>query len=479
MATTAPTPDRTVSREEKKVLAGTLIGTTIEWYDFFIYAQAAGFILATHFFNPLGEESAALAQVVSWASLGISFLFRPLGAVVAGHLGDKLGRKAVLVMTLVGMGGATALIGLLPTYAAIGIWAPILLVLLRVLQGFSAGGEWGGAALMAVEHAPRGKRGFFGAFPQIGVPLGMLLATLFMFAMTSALSPEQFEAWGWRVPFLSSVVLIVVGFAIRRSVDESPVFQEMQLRRAESSAPLGRLLRSNKREVALAALIFAGNNAAGYMVIAFFASYGTKVLGMSRADTLVATLVGGIGWLVFTMLGGWISDRLGRVRTFQLGYAICILWAVPLWFLLDTASLPLFALAIFVLTIGLGPSYGPQSAMYAEMFPARVRFSGVSIGYAFGSIIGGAFAPMIAQLLLNRTGQGWVIGLYIAGICLVSLIAVSFVRRSDQDSDLHVAEVHEEYLEQHPEFVEQHPTDAQHLLENSGGDPSIIERPGR
>ena len=479
MTAAAPPQARPVSREEKKVLAGTLIGTTIEWYDFFIYAQAAAFILATHFFEPLGEESASLAQVISWASLGISFLFRPLGAIVAGHMGDKLGRKTVLVVTLVGMGGATALIGPLPTYATIGVWAPILLVLLRVLQGFSAGGEWGGAALMAVEHAPKGKRGFFGAFPQIGVPLGMLLATLFMFAMTSLLSPEQFEAWGWRVPFLSSVVLIIVGYVIRRTVDESPVFKEMQLRKAESSAPLGQLLRSNKREVVLAALIFAGNNAAGYLVIAFFASYGTKVLGMSRADTLAASLIGGLGWLIFTMFGGWISDRLGRVRTFQLGYAIIILWAIPMWFLLNTASLPLFALAIFVLTIGLGPSYGPQSALYAEMFPARVRFSGVSIGYAFGSIIGGAFAPMIAQLLLNRTGSAWAIGIYISALCLVSFIAVSMVRRSDQDSELHVAEVHEEYFEEHPDFVEQHPTAAQRLLADSGGDPSSIERPER
>ncbi|WP_082803423.1 MFS transporter [Kocuria palustris] len=479
MTAAAPPQARPVSREEKKVLAGTLIGTTIEWYDFFIYAQAAAFILATHFFEPLGEESASLAQVISWASLGISFLFRPLGAIVAGHMGDRLGRKTVLVVTLVGMGGATALIGLLPTYATIGVWAPILLVLLRVLQGFSAGGEWGGAALMAVEHAPKGKRGFFGAFPQIGVPLGMLLATLFMFAMTSLLTPEQFEAWGWRVPFLSSVVLIIVGYLIRRSVDESPVFKEMQLRKAESSAPLGQLLRSNKREVVLAALIFAGNNAAGYLVIAFFASYGTKVLGMSRTDTLAASLIGGLGWLIFTMFGGWISDRLGRVRTFQLGYAIIILWAIPMWFLLNTASLPLFALAIFVLTIGLGPSYGPQSAMYAEMFPARVRFSGVSIGYAFGSIIGGAFAPMIAQLLLNRTGSAWAIGIYISALCLVSFIAVSMVRRSDQDSELHVVEVHEEYFEEHPDFVEQHPTAAQRLLADSGGDPSSIERPER
>ena len=293
----APAGRHEMSREERKVLAGTLVGTTIEWYDFFIYAQAAAFVLAPLDFAPLSEETAGLAQVVAWASLGISFLFRPLGAVVAGHLGDKYGRKIVLVLTLVGMGAATMLIGMLPTYATIGIWAPIFLVLLRIMQGFSAGGEWGGAALMSVEHAPRNKRGLFGAYPQIGVPLGMLLATSFMFALTSMMSPEDFQAWGWRIPFLSSVVLIVVGYLIRKTVDESPVFKEMQLRKKESSAPLGQLFKHHKKPVTLAALIFAANNAAGYLVIAFFASYGSNVLGMPRSQTLIASLIGGVGWL--------------------------------------------------------------------------------------------------------------------------------------------------------------------------------------
>ena len=446
-----PIEGHTTSREERKVLAATLVGTTIEWYDFFIYAQAAAFILAAQFFNPLGEENAALGQVIAWASLGVSFLFRPLGAVVAGHIGDRFGRKITLVITLFGMGVATTLIGLLPTYSQIGIAAPLILIALRILQGFSAGGEWGGAALMAVEHAPVHKRGLFGAYPQIGVPICMLLATLFMFGLTTGLTPEQFEAWGWRIPFLFSVVLIVVGYVIRRAVEESPVFTEMQQRAKESSAPLGQLFRKNTREVVLAALIFVANNAAGYLVIAFFASYGAKTLGMSRSETLIAVLVGGVGWLVFTMLGGWVSDKIGRKLTFQIGYAIIIVWSVPMWFVLDTASLPLFTAAILVLTLGLGPSYGPQSAMYAEMFQAHVRYSGVSIGYALGSILGGAFAPLIAQLLLNATGKGWPIGVYISLLSVVSFIAVCFVRKSDQGRDLHVADVHEEYVKTHPD----------------------------
>lgn len=426
-----------VSKEERKVLAGTLIGTTIEWYDFFIYAQAAGLILATHYFNPAGQENAAIAQVVSWASLGISFLFRPLGAIVAGHMGDKLGRRITLVLTLVMMGVATVGIGLVPTYEQIGIAAPLIIVALRILQGFSAGGEWGGAALMSVEHAPVNKRGLFGAFPQIGVPCGMILATVVIFIINAFMTPEQYLAIGWRIPFLLSIVMIAVGFFIRRSVDESPVFLQMQELKKHESAPLKQLFKTNKREVLLAAFIFIANNAAGYLVIAFFASYGTKTLGMDRGATLLASLIGGIGWLIFTMLGGIMSDKLGRVRTFQLGYGLMILWAIPMWYFINTANLLWFALSIFILTVGLGPSYGPQSALYAEMFPAHVRFSGISIGYAIGSILGGAFAPMIAQLILNETGNSYLIGVYIATLSLISFIAVSLVPKNIQGINLH------------------------------------------
>lgn len=426
-----------MTREEKKVLAGTLVGTTIEWYDFFIYAQAAGFVLAVLYFEPLGEENQTLAQLVAWASIGISFLFRPLGAILAGWLGDRFGRKIVLVITLMGMGGATFLIGLLPTYASWGLAAPILLITLRVIQGLSAGGEWGGAALLAVEHAPRHKRGLFGMYPQIGVPLGMILATLFMFGLNALLTEEQFLSWGWRVPFVFSFILIIVGYIIRRRVEESPVFTEMKQRKKESSAPLKELVTTHKKYTFLAALIFAANNAAGYLVIAFFASYGASALGMSRTQTLIASLIGGLGWFLFTMLGGWISDRIGRVLTFQIGYGIIIIWAIPMWFLLDTGVVWIFALAIVILTMGLGPSYGPQSALYAEMFPVSIRFSGVSIGYAFGSIIGGAFAPMIAQAILDGTGQSWMIGLYISALAVISFLAVSVVPKKLQGINLH------------------------------------------
>ncbi|ASN52261.1 MFS transporter [Sinomonas sp. R1AF57] len=448
-AVNAAQPGSRMTREERRVLAGTLVGTTIEWYDFFIYAQAAGVVLGPLFLAPVAKENPGLSQVIAFATIGISFLFRPLGAVVAGHLGDRLGRKRMLVFTLILMGISTSLIGVLPTYAQVGILAPVLLILLRVLQGFSAGGEWGGAALMSVEHAPVNKRGYFGAYPQIGVPIGMILATFTLWILTSVMGPA-FNEWGWRIPFLLSIVLIVVGYMIRRAVEESPVFKQLQERQKESSAPLGQLFRYNFKEVALTALIFIANNAAGYLLIAYFSTYAVSALKMDRPTVLLATTLASFGWLVFTLWGGMLSDRLGRVRTFQIGYAFLALWAIPMWFLIDTKDIVWYFVALFVMTLGLGLSYGPQSALYAEMFPAKVRYSGVSIGYALGAILGGAFAPMIAEMLMNEFKASWTIGLYIAIAAVISLVAVSMVKET-KGVDLHVAEAHAEYVREHPE----------------------------
>jgi MFS family permease len=422
---TPPASRSSVTRDERKVLAATLVGTAIEWYDYFIYAQAAGLVLGPLFFAPIAKDNPALAQLLSFATIGISFLFRPLGALVCGHLGDRLGRKAVLVMTLVLMGVCTAAIGLLPTYAQAGAWAPVALIVLRVIQGFSAGGEWGGAALMAVEHAPPKRRSFFGSFPQIGVPIGMILATLMLLLLNAVLGKEQVAEWGWRLPFLFSVVLIVVGAMIRRTVEESPVFARMHQRRRESSAPLGRLFRHHSGNVIRTALVFVANNAAGYLLIAFFISYGQKALHLPAPQLLAACTAAAAGWLAFTLVGGWLGDRIGRVRTFQLGYVLLALWAIPMWFLIDSRDIGLFFVAAFVLTIPLGLSYGPQAALYAELFPARVRYSGVSVGYALGSILGGAFAATIAQWIIGTYGQSWLIGVYLVALSGLSLFVVS------------------------------------------------------
>lgn len=417
-----------VSAEDRKVLAATLVGSAIEWYDYFIYVQAAGLVLGTLFFAPFVQDNPELSLILSFATVGVAFLFRPLGAIVCGHLGDRYGRKRVLAATLILMGVSTALIGVLPTYAQIGLWAPVMLVGLRVLQGFSAGGEWGGAALMAVEHAPTDRRSLFGAFPQIGVPLGMIVATGALWCITTLVGAENFMAWGWRISFLLSIALIIVGVFIRRAVEESPVFLRMQSRRSHSSAPLGALLRKHPRQIALTTLIFVGNSTAGYLLVGFFISYGSRALRMPPQQVLMICTLAAACWLGTTLLGGWLGDRIGRVRTFQLGYLLLALWAIPMWTFIESGDPLQFALALAALSLPLGLTYGPQAALYAEMFPADVRYSGVSAGYALGSILGGAFAAMIAQSIISATGQSWLVGVYVVVMAAVSFIAVTLVK---------------------------------------------------
>ncbi len=419
------TSTHSFTTEERKVVLSTMAGTTIEWYDFFIYAQAASLVFAPLFIAPATEGSDGFARIISLATIGISFLFRPLGAIVAGRFGDRIGRKKMLVFTLLMMGGATVAIGLLPTYASIGIAAPIILIILRILQGFSAGGEWGGAALMAVEHAPTNRRGLFGAYPQIGVPVGLILATTVLLGLSTVLSEEQFLSWGWRVPFVISVFLIIVGYIIRQAVEESPVFKKMLTRKKDSHTPLADLMKRNWKEVILTALIFIGINAGGYMMIAFFIPYGSGTLEMSRTSVLWAVLAGSVSWFAFTLYGGSWSDRIGRRKVFQIGYILLIVWMIPMFLLIDTANILLFTIALLVMNVGLGLSYGPMPAMYAEMFPVQVRYSGVSIGYAAGAILGGAFAPTIAEILMQSTGWSGSVGIYLMVACVISLVAVT------------------------------------------------------
>lgn len=423
-------------KQRKRVLSGTLIGTTIEWYDFLIYAQAAGIVLAPLYLEPAAQDNAQFAQIIAWATLGISFLFRPLGAVIAGHIGDKYGRKMILVFTLIGMGVATFLIGLLPTYDTIGIAAPILLILLRILQGVSAGGEWGGAALMSVEYAPDNRRGLFGAFPQSGVPLGLTIATSVMLITMGIVGTENYLAWGWRIPFLLSIVLVVVGYAIRRLVDESPVFQAMQAESAERSAPLPLLFKKHWGKVIQGALIFAAQQAAGYLVIAFFASYAQKTLDLSPAVAWTGTLVGGILWTIFMFVAGAWSDKIGRRNTFIIGYVLLVIVEAIMWFLVDSGNPFLYVLAIALLAVPLALTLGPQPAMYAEMFPADVRYSGVSIAYALGAILGGAFAPMIAQMILDSTGKAWMISIYLIALTVPAFIALLMLPKNMEQRDL-------------------------------------------
>ncbi|KIC58488.1 MFS transporter [Microbacterium hominis] len=424
-----PTGTIATSTDRRRVVFATIVGTTVEWYDFFIYASAAGLVFGSLFFAPAGE---GFAQVLSFITVGISFLFRPFGAFLAGHFGDKYGRRLVLMVTLILMGVATTLVGLLPTYAAIGMAAPILLVLLRILQGISAGGEWGGAVLMAVEHAPKARRGVFGASPQMGVPLGLLLASG-MLALMAVIAPgDAFVQWGWRVPFLLSFVLIVIGSYIRRRVEESPVFAELAERKEETRMPIVALFRTHTLLVVIAALVFAGNNAVGYMTTGgYIQRYATDPkgpIGLATADVLGAVTLSAITWLVFTFLSGWISDRIGRRTTYIIGWLAQLAGVFLLFPLVNTGSIVLLTLGLVVLTVGLGFTYGPQAALYAELFPASIRFSGVSISYAIGAILGGAFAPTIAQAIVQATGSTTGVTWYLAGMTLLGLIATLLLR---------------------------------------------------
>ena len=424
------TQPRSAASNQRRVAFATIIGTTIEWYDFFIYATAAGLVFADLFFKPAGDS---IGLLLAFASVGISFLFRPLGAFLAGHYGDKIGRRAMLVLTLILMGASTTLIGFLPTYATAGVLAPILLLLLRIVQGISAGGEWGGAVLMAVEHAPRDRRGRAGSFPQLGVPLGMLLASGVTALMTGVISPgEAFVEWGWRVPFLLSFVLIVVGYIVRRTVEESPVFQEIAEKKEQRSVPAVELFKKHWLLVILAALVFAGNNAAGYMATGgFIPSYATDPdgpVGLDRTSVLVAITFAAAMWFIFTLLAGILADKIGRKKTYLIGFSAQVLTVFPLFWLINTGELWGLYLALGLFSVGLGLGYGPQAAWYSEIFPASVRFSGVSISYALGAILGGAFAPTIAQALVQATGSSTAVSVYLLIMTLVSMGAVLVLR---------------------------------------------------
>ncbi len=412
---------------QRRIAFATIIGTTIEWYDFFIYATSAGLVFAQLFFQPADKE---IGVLLSFATVGISFLFRPLGAFLAGHFGDVIGRRAMLVVTLVLMGAATTLIGLLPTYAQIGIAAPVLLLLLRILQGLSAGGEWGGAVLMAVEHAPANRRGRAGSWPQLGVPLGFLLASGMTALMTGVISPgDAYLQWGWRVPFLVSFVLIIVGFVIRRSVEESPVFAEIAMRGKQKNVPIVALFKRHWHLVILAALVFAGNGTLGYMTTGGFLNrYAINVQSLDTTSVLVAASVAAVVWFFSTLIAGYLADMIGRRNTFLIGFALQVAIVFPIFWLVDHGGLPGLYTALVLISTCLGLTYGPLAAWYSEIFPASIRFSGVSITYAIGAVLGGAFAPLIAQMLLEATGTTAAVSGYLLTASLLGGVATLCLR---------------------------------------------------
>jgi len=415
-----------VRSERRRVIAATTIGTAIEWYDYFLYAAVAGLVFNQVMFGPLGPAAATIA---SFLTVGLSFLFRPLGAVLAGHFGDRLGRRGVLMVTLFTMGTATALIGLLPTYETAGWIAPAALVVLRILQGTSAGGEWGSAVLLAVEHAPDNKRGLYGAGPQVGVPAGLLLSSGVLALMTIIAPGEAFMQWGWRVPFLLSVGLTVLGWWIRTGVDESPVVEEM--REVGARNPVGSLFKHHAGLVIAAALIFAANGKVGYMTTGgYIQNYVTDPAGLAleRGDILWAVTASAATWLCTTAFAGWASDIIGRRRTLLIGFVVQAAGVLALFPLVNTGSLPKITAALVFLTVGLGLTYGEIGAFYAELFPASIRASGASISYALGAILGGAFAPTIAAALREATGGTAAITVYLMAATVTGFVVTLLMR---------------------------------------------------
>ena len=403
-------------RSSRKVAFASLIGTTIEWYDFFIFGTAAALIFNKVFFPSFDPVTGTLA---AFASFSAGFIARPFGGVVFAHYGDKIGRKPMLVYSLLIMGAATVLMGLLPGYASIGIWAPMLLVVLRFAQGFGVGGEWGGAALMAVEHAPQHRRGFYGAWPQVGVLAGLLLGTGAYALLSATLTDEQFLEWGWRVPFLASVLLIAIGMWIRLAVAESPVFQKTLDAKPVAKMPVLDALKTYPKEIALAAGSFVATNANFYIVSVWLISYATTKLGYDRTEILTANAALSLSDIPMILAFGLLSDYIGRRKMFLTGMAVLALFAVPYFMLVSTSNIWLFLLGGLIVHACGCAVYGPQSAYFAEQFSTRMRYSGSSLAYQFAAILGG-MAPLICTALVAITGSVYSVAAFVIVLAMVS-----------------------------------------------------------
>jgi MFS family permease len=409
-------------RALRRVLLASMVGSTIEWFDFFLYGSATPIVFNRLFF-PSADPVVSL--LLAYLSFALPFFVRPLGGIVIAHIGDRIGRKKTLVLTLSLMGGGTMLIGFLPTYATIGVAAPILLVSLRLVQGVGLGGEWGGAVLLAYEYAPPGRRGLFGSVPQCGVPFGMLLSTLFM-GLASLLPDEAFLVWGWRIPFLLSAGLVVLGLWIRNGIDETPDFKKIQGEGRVARLPIVILLHSYRREVMTAILAKCGETGAFYIFAVFIVSYATGRLGYSRPMALVAIAAGALVGTITMPVYGSLSDRIGRRSLFLAGSVALIVIAGPYFWLLSLRSTVGIVLAS-VIAIGLvWPIVAAaESTLLAEMFRPEVRYSGISLGYQLGAALAGGTAPLIGTMLLVTDNGRWRwIACYIAVISLISLLAV-------------------------------------------------------
>jgi metabolite-proton symporter len=412
------------SQRRRAVVAST-VGTSIEWYDFFLYGTAAALVFP-HVFFP-GETPYA-GVIASFGTQFVGFAARPIGAAIFGHYGDRIGRKATLIATLMIMGIGTALIGVLPGAAAIGIAAPILLTVLRLLQGVAVGGEWGGSVLLSMEWGHQRRRGFMASWPQLGVPIGLLLSTA-MVQIMSATTGENFLVWGWRVPFLVSLLLVGIGLYVRLKVLESPAFVEVQRSKAVLRIPVLAAIRHQWREILTSAFVRMSEQAPFYLFITFVLSYGTQHLQLSRTGLLNATLIAAAIGLVSVPLFGHLSDLIGRRLMYGIGIVCTAVFAFPYFGLLNTRVAGLVLLAIVLSLVFHDMQYGPQAALIAESFGTNIRYSGAGMGYQLASVVAGGPAPLIAAAILESTGSSTGIALYIVGCCVVSLIALLLMPR--------------------------------------------------
>ncbi len=412
----------------RRVSIASAVGATLEWYDFFIFGSAAALVFNKLFFPGFDPVAGTIASLASFA---IGFIARPVGGIVFGHYGDRIGRKAMLVISLLMMGSVTFLIGLLPTYQSIGLGAPILLTLLRFLQGFAVGGEWGGATLMVVEHAPSSRRGFYGSWPQMGIPGALILSTGVMAITTALTTPEQFAAWGWRIPFLLSSVLVGVGFVIRRRVSESPSFKKLQRTHTEAKMPIKTVLASHKKRTFQVVAAQAAENTSFFVISVYALVYLTQNMHMPRPMALHALLIASVGALVAQPFFGALSDRIGRKKVYMGGMIFTGLFIFPFFKILGSGSYPAIVVAMtFAMTIGLGSTLSVQPALISEQYPAAIRYSGVSVAYQLATVIWSGPTPILAAMFVLWAGGYWLLAGYIVLAAVISVLGIMPLREA-------------------------------------------------